>query len=67
MAIPTSRVSEKAEIRIDHNKCTGCGLCVSVCKDFSLQIKAKKLVISDNPVFGASDADTVWRFAPILQ
>ena len=38
MAIPTSRTSEKAEIRIDYEKCSGCGECVSVCKDFSLII-----------------------------
>jgi ferredoxin len=52
MAIPTSRTKEKAEISIDEEKCTACGLCVSVCKDFSLQIKNGKLEVSDSPIFG---------------
>lgn len=52
MAIPTSRTRKKAEIRIDEEKCTTCGLCVSVCKDFSLRVQDKKLVIADDPIFG---------------
>lgn len=34
MAIPTSRTKAPAEILIKEDICTGCGLCVSVCKDF---------------------------------
>ncbi|OQX23473.1 MAG: nitroreductase [Desulfobacteraceae bacterium IS3] len=52
MAIPTSRTKIKAGIEINEEKCTGCGLCVSVCKDFSLKIENKKIRISDNPFFG---------------
>jgi ferredoxin len=52
MAIPTSRTKEKAEIRIDSVKCTGCGLCVSVCKDFSLILKDGKAQVSNEPMFG---------------
>jgi len=52
MPIPTTRAKEKAQILINTEKCTGCGLCVSVCKDFSLEIKDKKVVISDASVFG---------------
>jgi ferredoxin len=52
MAIPTSRTKEKAEIRIDEEKCTGCGLCVTVCKDFSLTIENGKATVSKFPVFG---------------
>lgn len=52
MAIPTSRTREKAEISIDQNRCNGCGLCVSVCKDFGLDILDKKAVKSQNPLFG---------------
>lgn len=39
MAIPTSRTKESPEIRIDSELCSGCGLCVSVCGDFSLSIE----------------------------
>ena len=52
MAIPTTRAKEKASILIDYNKCTVCGKCVEVCKDFSIEIRKGKLVISDNPLFG---------------
>ena len=52
MAIPTSRTKVKAEIRINEDKCTGCGLCVSVCKDFSLKIENQKVKRADNPLFG---------------
>ena len=52
MAIPTSRTKEKGEIRINTEKCTGCGKCVEVCKDFSIILKDNKVAISDNPAFG---------------
>lgn len=52
MAIPTSRAKEAAEIRIDSEKCNGCGLCVTVCKDFSLDIENKKVQLSNTSVFG---------------
>ncbi len=52
MPIPTSRTNQKAEIRLYHEKCTNCGLCVSVCKDFSLVMENNKVKISDNPLFG---------------
>lgn len=52
MAIPTSRTKEKGEIRINKEKCTGCGKCVEVCKDFSLILKDNKVGISENPAFG---------------
>ncbi len=38
MAIPTSRTKEDAQIRIDVDLCNDCGLCVTVCKDFSIEI-----------------------------
>lgn len=52
MAIPTTRTCEPASITIDTVKCTGCGLCVEVCKDFSLIIKENKAVLSPTPLFG---------------
>jgi ferredoxin len=52
MAIPTSRTQTKAEIRIHENRCQGCGLCVSVCKDFSLTLKDKKVTLAEAPLFG---------------
>jgi len=52
MAIPTSRTKDPAKIFIDAEKCTGCGLCVAVCKDFSLELKDGKASESANPLFG---------------
>ncbi len=52
MAIPGTRTKEKAEIHIDLEKCNGCGLCVSVCKDFSLIIGNNKARESTSPMFG---------------
>jgi len=52
MPIPTSRVKENAQIIIHSERCTGCGLCVEVCKDFSLIIIDKKVQLSDTPAFG---------------
>lgn len=52
MAIPTSRTKVKAEIKINEEKCTGCGLCVSVCKDYGLKLENKKVRLSETPCFG---------------
>ena len=52
MAIPTSRTKEPGNIHIDTGKCTGCGNCVEVCKDFSLVMENNKVKISETPAFG---------------
>lgn len=52
MAIPTTRTKDRASVSIDADKCTGCGNCVDVCKDFGLEIRDDKAVLSNNPLFG---------------
>jgi ferredoxin len=52
MAIPTSRAKETGIITIDEDKCTGCALCVTVCKDFSIVIENGKAKAGIDPVFG---------------
>lgn len=53
MSVATSRTgTENATILIDHSKCTACGLCVKVCKDFSLLLEDKTLKINPEPLFG---------------
>ncbi len=52
MAIPTSRTKEKGIISINTALCNGCGLCVSVCKDFNLVIEDEKVRESSTSFFG---------------
>lgn len=52
MPIPTSRTNTIGEVIIDIEKCSGCGECVKVCKDFSLEIVDGKVQKSDNSLFG---------------
>lgn len=52
MAIITSRTSENAHITFLYDRCNSCGLCVKVCKDFSLIMENNKPVVSDHPFFG---------------
>lgn len=52
MAIPTSRTKTKAEISIDSERCTGCGLCVSVCKDFGIGVEEGKARVLESSFFG---------------
>ncbi len=52
MAIPTSRAKEAAEINVNPDKCNGCGLCVTICSDSSLEMKDNKAVESESAIFG---------------
>ncbi|MCX6223692.1 MAG: nitroreductase family protein [Bacteroidia bacterium] len=52
MAIPTTRTTEEAQILFNTELCRGCGLCVSVCKDFSLEVVDGKATKSKNAIFG---------------
>ncbi|HET6556793.1 MAG TPA: 4Fe-4S binding protein, partial [Prolixibacteraceae bacterium] len=52
MAIITSRTNENGKVIISEELCNSCGLCVKVCKDFSLLMVNGKPVVSDHPLFG---------------
>jgi nitroreductase/NAD-dependent dihydropyrimidine dehydrogenase PreA subunit len=52
MAIPTTRTKVNAQIILHQEKCSGCGSCVDVCKDFNLEIIDKRVHLSDKSVFG---------------
>lgn len=52
MAIPTSRTSDAAQVAINNDLCSGCGLCIKVCKDFGLRLANEKAALSGKPLFG---------------
>ncbi|HOY39725.1 MAG: nitroreductase family protein [Bacteroidales bacterium] len=52
MAIPTSRTKVNAEIRIDIDRCSGCGLCTQVCTDSNIVIANAKAKTTAGSVFG---------------
>jgi len=52
MAIITSRTNENGRISILYDRCNSCGLCVKVCKDFSLNMENGKPAIGGQPLFG---------------
>ncbi|NMC54534.1 MAG: 4Fe-4S binding protein [Chloroflexi bacterium] len=52
MAIKTSRAEGVAEVRIDEEKCSGCGLCVKVCKGAPLTMRDGKPTVDQTRLFG---------------
>ena len=52
MAIITSRTNENGRITFVYEKCNSCGLCVKICKDFSLKMENNRPVVSDQALFG---------------
>lgn len=64
MPIPTSRTKENGHITINAEKCNGCGLCVEVCKDFSILMKDGKAVTHDEPVFGCMSCGHCMAICP---
>ncbi len=52
MVLITNRTNENATIKIDYSNCNNCGLCSKVCKDQTLLVIDKKLIINTDPLFG---------------
>lgn len=52
MPILTERTREEGKVRVDEEKCNLCGLCIEICKDFSLEISGGKVRMSSSPLFG---------------
>lgn len=52
MAIITSRTNENGRIAFSYEKCNSCGLCVKICKDFSLKMDNDLPTLSDQALFG---------------
>lgn len=47
MAIPTTRTKENGKIYINSDLCTGCGLCITVCKSFNIVLENGKATLGD--------------------
>ncbi len=52
MAIPTSRTQEAGILHFSPELCNGCGLCVQVCKDFSIGIVDGRAQAITTSIFG---------------
>ncbi len=52
MSIKTSRVEGVAEVNIDLERCTGCGLCVQVCKGIPLYMENGRPQVDQTRLFG---------------
>lgn len=52
MPIITRRAKGNADVTIDHENCTLCGLCVEVCKGKPLYIENEKLMVDQSILFG---------------
>jgi len=66
MAIITSRTNENARITFLYDRCNSCGLCVKVCKDFSLKMENNLPVVSTNPVFGCMACGQCMAICPTM-
>ncbi len=64
MAIITSRTQENGVIHINYDRCNACGLCVKVCKDFSLKLEDGKLAVNDKPLFGCMGCGQCMAICP---
>lgn len=47
MSIPTTRTKENGKISINSELCTGCGLCIDVCKSFNIVLQNGKATVGD--------------------
>lgn len=52
MSLKTGRFYECANVEIDNNRCTVCGLCVKVCKGAPLFIEENMIKVDHSRVFG---------------
>lgn len=52
MPLKTGRFYEPADVKVDHQKCTLCGLCVKVCKGAPLIMTENTIHVDQNRVFG---------------
>ena len=52
MSIKTGRAEGTADVRIDYERCTVCGLCVEVCSGAPLVIENGKVIVDQHRFFG---------------
>ena len=52
MPVRTSRTSEDGTVRVDHDRCKLCGMCVRVCKEGPLRIERGRLLVDYSCALG---------------
>ena len=52
MALVTTRFDTAADVVIDADRCTGCGVCVSVCRGAPLEMKEGRVTVDQDRYFG---------------
>jgi len=64
MSVPTSRTSTNAEILVDYQRCTACGICVEVCKGGPLYLADGQLKFDQTRGFGCIACAACAAFCP---
>lgn len=64
MSFTYGRGQGNAEIQIDHQKCTVCGLCVTVCKGAPLRIADNKIQVDQSQLFGCIGCGSCMAVCP---
>lgn len=64
MSVPTSRTSIHAEVIVDYELCTTCGICVEVCKGGPLYIQDDELKVDQSRGFGCIACAACEVFCP---
>lgn len=52
MPLKTGRAYESANVTIDRDRCTGCGLCAKICKGAPLYMDGKTVLVDQTRLFG---------------
>lgn len=64
MSLPTGRTSATAEVFVDEERCTSCGICIDVCKGGPLYMDDNHLMVDQSRGFGCIACGACEVFCP---